>query len=50
MSDLLKKGLSSQEKITQKKPGKHDEKTQRPQAQNEKAPSYGKPGSFKFKS
>lgn len=47
--DDIKKGLSSQEKITQKKPGKHDEKTQRPMPKTEKAASGDRPGKFKFK-
>jgi hypothetical protein len=48
--ESVKKGLSSQEKITQKKPGKHDDKTQRPMPETSKAPAGDRPGSFKFKS
>lgn len=47
--DSLKQGLSKKEAITQKKPQKTDEATQRPLKVDGKAPSAGKPGNFRWK-
>ena len=49
MSESMKDGLIKREVISQKKPQKTDEKTQRPAKQGGKADSAGKPGSFKWK-
>jgi len=49
MEGSVKTGLSSQEKITQKKPATHDEATQRPQAKTEKVTGSNKPGKLTIK-
>lgn len=45
----VKSGLSTLDKITQKKPSQETEKGQRNKGQSEKAPSGDKKGSFTIK-
>ena len=47
--DNLKKGLSEQSTITQKKPKKVNETNQTPVAETEKVANEGKKGNFRFK-